>query len=113
MCWNSDRDTQILHNPGTPPDAGLTSKRPDVTVVFESSYAKLQSLTAGERRALESHGRQEACYMVHSVPREQLREVTREARQQAQFVFVTDATEKFYESFGDGWKEFIEAMAGD
>ncbi|KAM3424844.1 hypothetical protein BST61_g6822 [Cercospora zeina] len=103
----------IVHNPGTLPDSQLTSKRPDSTAVFENSYAQLKGFDQSHDQRLAAYSRQHACYMVHSVPIDRVKDVTHEARKRAQYVFITDSNERFYEQFGAGFKDFIDAMSAD
>lgn len=66
-----------------------------------------------EDNDLIEYSRQHACYMVHSVPIDRVKDVTHEVRKRAQYVFVTDSNERFYEQFGAGFKDFIDAMSTD
>ncbi|KAI5367116.1 Putative Spherulation-specific family 4 [Septoria linicola] len=106
-------ESLIIHNPGTLPDPQLTSKRPEITVVFEESYARLLQPDPTEHKSLINYDRLNGCYMVHTVPIDIVRDVTREARKRAQYVFVTDSRERYYEQFGAGFKDYIDAMAAD
>ena len=48
--------------------------------------------------------------MVHSVPRDKLKELVCELRFRGEYLFVTDRRDHFYSRFGSGWSDFIEAM---
>jgi hypothetical protein len=73
---------QVIHNPGTIPDAGFTDTNTDITVVFEGSYQEYQE--------------QEAA--LTSLPPGRL-----------QYSYLS---QDYYESFGPDWQGFIEAMPG-
>jgi hypothetical protein len=49
-------------------------------------------------------------YQLSGVPRTRMREVTHELRRKAAYVFATSLPEDFYESFGECWEEFVNAM---
>lgn len=49
--------------------------------------------------------------MVHSVPEEEVANLTIALRERAEYLFVTSLTENFYESFGPSWETFVAAMA--
>lgn len=101
---------QIIHNPGTIPDHELTKTRPEVTAVFEEGYSRYRSCGQNERKALDVYDRTGACYILHSVPRDQVKSLVRELRPRAEYIFVTDRRQKYYEGFGDSWNDFIRAM---
>lgn len=48
--------------------------------------------------------------MMNAVPKDDVPEVTRMLRGRAQFLFVTDLEENFYESFGPSWDSFVETI---
>lgn len=48
--------------------------------------------------------------MVHSVPRDKVKELVYELRYRGEFLFVTDLRYHFYTRFGSSWSDFIEAM---
>lgn len=100
----------IIHNPGTIPDKELTETRPEITAVFEESYARYRSCGVNERKALDVYDRKGASYILHSVPRNQVKALVRELRPRAEYIFVTDRRSKYYEGFGDSWNDFIRAM---
>lgn len=50
--------------------------------------------------------------MLYGVPAEKVRSVTAALRGKAEYLFVTSATEAFYESFDSrSWDQFVDAMA--
>lgn len=61
--------------------------------------------------ATSPYERSRTCYMVHSVPDEKVEELTRALQERAEYLFVTSAVERFYESFGSSWRVFVKAMA--
>lgn len=67
-----------------------------------------------QRRLAEyPYHRSRVGYELSGVPRERIREATRELRNKAAYVFVTSLVENFYESFGECWETFIDAMEID
>jgi len=88
----------------------LTETRPEITAVFEESYSRYRSCGLNERKALDVYDRKGASYILHSVPREQVKALVRELRPRAEYIFITDRRSKYYEGFGDSWNDFIRAM---
>jgi hypothetical protein len=104
----------VIHNPGTPPDAGLASPGPDITTVVEESYAQYRSATLQERLAsILPYERARCSYMVHSVPRGQIGRLVAELRHRGEYLFVTELCEDYYVRFGASWEEFCGAMDVD
>lgn len=95
------------------PDLKLYRLRPQITVVFEESYTKLQTPHIKAQLAASKYTREETCCIVHSVPRHRILETVKWMKEIAGFVFVTDRVSRYYEGFGDGWEEFVRAMAKD
>lgn len=81
--------------------------------MFEQSYSRYKACGDGERRALASYDRKGCSYILHSVPKGQMRSVVQDMRRRAEYIFVTELSSKFYESFGPSWSEFIRAMVED
>ena len=90
--------------------AGLANPGPDLTVVVEESFARFQ--TAPYQGWLSScpYGRARRAYMLHSVPRHELKRLVHELRHDAAYLFVTDLCEDFYCRFGSCWTDFLAAM---
>lgn len=112
--------SQVITNPGTMPHNDFLKKCSDITVVFEQSHQRLESLSQHEREVLHSCDRAKISYIVHSVPASltedgapRIKQVTEDARCRAQFVFVTGRTSGYYEQFDASFREFIAAMAAD
>ncbi|KAF2198388.1 hypothetical protein GQ43DRAFT_164042 [Delitschia confertaspora ATCC 74209] len=101
----------VIHNPGTVPDAGFATSGPDATTVVEESFAQYKSAIVQERlSSLLPYGWSRCCYIVHSVPREEIRELVMELRERGRYLFVTESNEDFYVKFGESWVDFVEAM---
>lgn len=49
--------------------------------------------------------------MLHSVPQDMVAELTATLCDRAGYLFITSATEKFYEGFSESWEVFIGAVA--
>ncbi|CAL3969703.1 hypothetical protein PZA11_007708 [Diplocarpon coronariae] len=104
-------DKTIIHNPGTVPDARFDDIHTDITVVFEESYA-VYGARLGSLEALPGP-RSQYSYMVHSVPATRAGDLKRFVRKisgHAEYLFVTENTEGFYERFGPGWADFADVV---
>ena len=104
---------QVVHNPGTIPELRLAASGPDVTAIFEQSYSLYRSAPVQQRLAALSvphYTRNSSCYMVHSVPPAIQKQLVRDLRQRAAYLFVTDRRKLFYESFGEKWDDFLDEM---
>lgn len=100
---------QVIHNPGAIPDPQFNDSSTDVTVVFEGSFPDLQSRQA--QLASLSEGRSQYSYVVHSVPAStDLGKFVDSLSQHAEFLFLTNLTQNYYESFGSQWDDFIDVM---
>ncbi|KAI9049444.1 hypothetical protein LZ554_006476 [Drepanopeziza brunnea f. sp. 'monogermtubi'] len=101
-------DKTIIHNPGTVPDNRFNDPNTDITVVFEESYTaystKLSSLAA------LGGSRSQYCYMVHSAPTTGLKRFVHKMSERAEYLFVTDNTQDYYESFGADFSHFADVV---
>ncbi|RMZ78641.1 hypothetical protein DV738_g3717, partial [Chaetothyriales sp. CBS 135597] len=114
-------DRIVIHNPGTIPDPDLASgledhqAPPDLVAVVEDSFANYVSAPLQDR--LESlcqpphFTRQNICYIVHSVPPSLQAQLVKRLCHRASFLFITDRCSHFYEGFGTGWMDFLDAIA--
>lgn len=102
---------QVIHNPGTAVNAELASPGPDITVVVETSYEHFVTEDYQEWLATSPYDRPRSCYMVHSVPEEEVESLTAALRERAEYLFVTCANVNFYESFGPSWERFVAVLA--
>jgi hypothetical protein len=104
--------SQIVHNPGTIPDARFTDPNTDITVVFEGSEQTYQSQQAA-LTALPYH-RSRYSYLVYSIApsssKNELRSTVDRLSQRAEFLFLTDLSENYYESFGTLWRDYIDVI---
>lgn len=102
---------QVIHNPGTIPEATLANPGPDVAAVFEASFAEYRSPAIQERlSSLLPYKRNRCAFFVHSVPAEEVKPLVLELRHRGKYLFATDLRENFYVQFGPSWREFIAAM---
>ncbi|KAF2010103.1 hypothetical protein BU24DRAFT_444743 [Aaosphaeria arxii CBS 175.79] len=101
----------VIHNPGTAVDATLAQPGPDLTTVVEDSFANYRTDDYQRWLATSPYNRTRSSYMVHSVPKCEVSALTHELRDRAEYLFVTDLTQAFYESFGPSWAEFVAAVA--
>jgi hypothetical protein len=105
--------SQTIHNPGTAVNKELATPGPDITVVVETSYAHFVTREYQEWLATSPYERSRTCYMLHSVPDQEVESLTKSLRDRAEYLLVTSATERFYESFGPSWQGFVAAMAAE
>ncbi|OQO03201.1 hypothetical protein B0A48_11456 [Cryoendolithus antarcticus] len=63
-----------------------------------------------ENTGILVYAREGCTYILHSVPKDKIRHVVKELRFRAEYLFVTSLKSHFYESFGESWPAFIEAM---
>lgn len=85
----------------------------DLVVTCEEPYDRYASEGVQQRLQDYFFHRLRSGYQISGVPKEQIREVTRELRQKGAYVFATSLVEDFYESFGECWQEFVGAMEVD
>ncbi|KAJ9092273.1 hypothetical protein QFC21_006915 [Naganishia friedmannii] len=103
----------VMHNPGTVPDASLANQKPDITAVFEDNYSRYRSQSTQGVISAKSYDRAGSLFIVHSTPIGDIKRLVNDLRPQAEYLFVTDLQERYYESFGPGWTTFIEAITAD
>lgn len=102
-------ESQVIHNPGTIPDEGLNVPNTDVTVVFEDTFESYQQ----RRGTLEglAGDRSSKSFIIHSVPSgTKLRKLVNQLAKHAEYLFLTDLTSDYYQSFGDDWQGFVDSM---
>ncbi|KAF2788862.1 hypothetical protein K505DRAFT_285346 [Melanomma pulvis-pyrius CBS 109.77] len=100
----------VVHNPGTAVDSRLAAPGPDVTTVVEMSHASFQTPEHQQWLETSPYDRTRSCYMVHSVPAEEVEEFAYGLRGRAKYLFVTDLDVGYYQSFGKSWNLFVEAL---
>ncbi|QDS78008.1 hypothetical protein FKW77_002518 [Venturia effusa] len=105
-------DRIIIHNPGTTVDAKLAAADPgpDITAVVEESFEQYRSNSMQERLLLNRLDRSKCSYIVHTVPKDELKPLVHQLRKRGEYLFVTDLCADYYSQFGPGWREFIEAI---
>ncbi|KAH7395272.1 Spherulation-specific family 4-domain-containing protein [Phaeosphaeria sp. MPI-PUGE-AT-0046c] len=99
-----------IHNPGTAVNKELAEPGPDITVVVETSYSHFVTKEYQEWLATSPYNRSRTCYMLHSVPQDMVADLTATLCDKAEYLFITSATERFYEGFNESWKIFIAAI---
>jgi Spherulation-specific family 4 len=102
---------QVIHNPGTIPDSRYNDTNTDITVVFEDSYPAYQTNQASLAALPED--RSKYSYMINSVPimdTASLQNFVDQLSQHAEFLFLTDNSQNFYESFGTQWANFTNVV---
>lgn len=102
---------QVVHNPGTPPDAELASPAiVEIVITCEEPYEKYAGDEVQKRLQDYYCHRSRSGYQISGVPVGEIASVTHELRHRAAYVFATSLVEDFYESFGECWKGFVQAM---
>lgn len=108
------RDRMVVHNPGTPPDAGLANTCPDLILTCEEPYERYRSDEVQHRLAELPYDRVRCGYMINAVPVGELTGLVRELRDRATYVFATEVEGDFYERFGPtSWKQLMHALKRD
>ena len=105
---------QIIHNPGTIPDARFLASC-NMTVVFEGTYATYQQHDFGKSiksfLAAPGNGRNNLAMIIHSLPstlsEKDKKSVVKDIKKLAAGIFVTDLAVDYYASFAQGWGEFV------
>ncbi|KAF2473726.1 uncharacterized protein BDR25DRAFT_256563 [Lindgomyces ingoldianus] len=106
-------DRTVIHNPGTAVDARLANPGPDVTAVVEVAHSTYQTPEYQQWLSTSSYDRSRTCYIIHSVQAEDVKRLAYGLRERAAYLFVTDLSENYYQSFGSSWKHFVEAIKMD
>jgi hypothetical protein len=105
----------VMHNPGTIPEKRTTQVKPDITAIFEASYTTFEDESVQERLSAtanhDHYRRTSVSFIVHSTPIGEIKALVDELKLRAQYLFVTDLQERYYESFGAGWDVFVDAVA--
>ena len=104
---------KVIHNPGSAPDSLLADPGPDVTTVFEQSYANFQTAKHQQWLSTSPYERERTSYMMHAVPEKGIEKFVYELRGRAKYLFVTDLKVDYYHSLGKSWDHFIAALGSD
>lgn len=81
-----------------------------MTTIIEEAWPSYQTKEYQDWLATSPYGRTRTCAMMNAVPKDEVPEVTRMLQGRAEFLFVTDLEENFYESFGPSWDSFVETL---
>ena len=108
---------QIIHNPGTIPDARFLSSC-NLTVVFEGTYSTYQiygfSKTISSFQSSSECERDALACIVHGLPANlssnDMNNLVRDVRSLAGSVFMTGLSVDYYASFWQGWAGFVNEM---
>jgi spherulation-specific family 4 protein len=101
---------QVIHNPGTPPDAEMAEPGPDVIITCEESYDNFKGYEVQKRLKDLHYDRERSGYMISGIPTEEIGQAVKELATRGTYIFATDLVEDFYESFGISWVAFITAV---
>ncbi|KAH5152874.1 hypothetical protein HBH69_134320 [Parastagonospora nodorum] len=117
VAWKNARiggERLMIHNPGTAVNKSLAEPGPDITVVSETSYDEFVKEHYQKWLATSPYDRSQTCYMLNSVPEEDIQDLTVRLRERAAFLFLTSAKTDFYQSFdSSSWQDFVAAMASE
>lgn len=130
--------TQIIHNPGTPPDYSLApppppfpstikptplttdiepnqdasspTYGPDIILTCEEPHARYLSSKVQSRLEEYYYPPSRSGYMISGVPLGEIAEAVQELKGRGRYVFATDLVDDFYESFGESWHSFVAAV---
>jgi hypothetical protein len=103
---------KVVHNPGTAVSAELATPGPEITVVVETAYREFVTEDYQNWLSTSPYKRSRTAYMVHSVPQENVKALTRRLRERAEYLFLTSVSRDFYGSFSESWPEFVASLAG-
>ncbi|KAB8201495.1 Spherulation-specific family 4 [Aspergillus parasiticus] len=104
----------VIQNPGTPPDAPLANIGPDLILTCEEPYSRYRSNEVQQRLRQLHYDRARCGFMIHSVPRDDLRPLVHDLRHRAAYLFVTELFGEFYERFGpSSWTTMVEASQSE
>ncbi|OJJ45019.1 hypothetical protein ASPZODRAFT_100142 [Penicilliopsis zonata CBS 506.65] len=107
----SFQNALVVHNPGTPPDPGLTHSA-DVVVTCEESYSRWKSDEIQTYLRRMRYPRGMVGYQLNAVPIGALGKVVREVHEVAAYVFATEVEGDFYERFGrTSWKILLDEIS--
>ena len=101
---------QVIHNPGTPPDAELADPGPDVIITCEEPYHRYRGKEVQQRLKEYHYDRAKSGYMISAVPGDEIGQIVQELCHRGAYLFVTALVDDFYESFGKSWGDFVAAM---
>ena len=79
--------------------------------MVETSFKQFLKKEYQEWLGTSPYERARTCYLVHSVPQEEVEGLTRVLRERAEYLFVTSACAGFYEAWGASWERFVAVMA--
>lgn len=101
----------VIRNPGTIPDPRFNDTNTDVVVFFESDYTSYQNQVSSLQAQPDT--RSKYSIMVNSAPSMStggLRNYVVGLSRLAEYLFITDNTQDYYESFGSDWNEFTSVV---
>lgn len=94
------------------PDRRLNDSNTDATVVYEGPYSSYQSQQA--RLASLPLDRGRYCNILHSLPNyikgRELKKFVNVMSMHAEYLYLTDLSENYYERFSGRLKEYIDAV---
>ncbi len=101
----------MIHNPGTPPEGALSEfGSPDVVCVCEEPYARFRSLEIQQRLDTYRLEHGQNMFQISAVPVDRLDDAVTRLARRGRYLFATDLVKDFYESFGESWVPFVNAM---
>lgn len=108
-------NAMVVHNPGRLPAVRLMASKPDLTVIFEGTYDYMPRKTELSANPIGSPQKRENVGMlVHSVPKDLgkpgLRKMIDDVRKDVEWLYITDLSEKIYESYGTLLQTWLDVI---
>jgi hypothetical protein len=117
----TNTEKKVIHNPGTPPEYVFPPRNrarplaqfgtPDAVCVSEVPYDTF--VTDDVQTRLQTYRLPYACNMfqISGVPLDRVCATVTDLCKRGRYVFATDLKMDFYESFGESWGVFVDAVA--
>ncbi|KAK3342189.1 cell surface protein [Lasiosphaeria hispida] len=108
----------VIQNPGTPTEYTITSPKllsefgnPDLVCVSEVPYSQFLSDEVQTRLATFPLPYDCNMFQISAIPHHEMAKAAADLCKRGRYVFATDLTHDFYESFGESWMVFVGALA--
>jgi hypothetical protein len=101
----------VVRNPGVIPDPRYDDPNTDVTVIFEEAYPMFESRLATIQS--QPKARSKYAFFINAVPtrsKNDLKTFIKGLADMAEYLYVTEESMDFYESFGKMWPDFTAVM---
>jgi hypothetical protein len=103
---------KTIHNPGVIPDPRYNDTNTDITVIFEETYAIFQQRLPTIKQQPKNRSRY--AFFINSLPSQpDYKKFVDDLSQLAEWLYVTEETVNFYESFGKIWSNWTADLPTD